>query len=134
MLSPGVAFGTLRAYTNASLATATLGLREIALLQEVPNDINFVGGIISSQFQSTLSHINVLSRNRGTPHLVIREPMKHPDVAKLRNKMVRLPESERRRLLPSGSHPTRSRSVLGAERSPTQTVRSSPKPRTTRPG
>ncbi len=90
LLSPGVAYGTLRVFSNAALANATLGLRVIALLREVPNDIDFVGGIISSQFQSPLSHINVLSRNRGTPHLVLRQPLQQKDVAALVGKLVRL--------------------------------------------
>jgi len=90
LLSPGLAYGVLKVYTNAQLLSAPLGIRVIALLKEVPNDINFVGGLISSQFQSSLSHINVLSRNRGTPHLVLKDAENSKKLSGLINKLVRL--------------------------------------------
>lgn len=94
LLSPGVAYGKLLALSASEVATHPLGLRVIALLKEVPNDINFVGGIISNHFQSALSHINVLSRNRGTPHLVIREALSDTKVKALLGKLVRLEVKE----------------------------------------
>jgi len=41
------------------------------VLDGVPNDISVVMGIITSAFQTPLSHINVLSQNRGTPNMAL---------------------------------------------------------------
>lgn len=90
LLSPGVAFGVLTALSKTEVASHPLGLRVIALLKDVPNDINFAGGIISTHFQSALSHINVLSRNRGTPHLVLKNALTQEKTKKLIGKLVRL--------------------------------------------
>ncbi len=53
-------------------AVEDAGFREIVVLQEVPNDIGIVAGIVTDSFQTPLSHINVLSQNRGTPNMALR--------------------------------------------------------------
>ena len=41
------------------------------VLDHVPNDIGVVSGIITGKHQTLLSHINVLSQNRGTPNMAL---------------------------------------------------------------
>lgn len=90
LLSPGVAYGTFLLLQASQIPSTKLGLRTIAMLKDIPNDIPFVGGIVSTQFQSPLSHINVLSRNRGTPHLVLKQAFESATYRSLHGKLVRL--------------------------------------------
>jgi len=46
--------------------------RDIVVLEVVPNDISAVQGLITQAFQTPLSHVNVLSQNRGTPNMGLR--------------------------------------------------------------
>ena len=70
-LNPGVAMGQLAFYDAASLEAAIPDFREIVVLDAVPGDISIVAGIITDHFQTPLSHINVLSQNRGTPNMAL---------------------------------------------------------------
>jgi len=66
------AMGTLRFVEADALDTSTLSFRDIIVLDYVPNDIAVVSGIVTDQLQTPLSHINVLSQNRGTPNMGLR--------------------------------------------------------------
>lgn len=68
-LNLGTSMGQLAFYSSTDLETATPSFREIAVLDTVPNEISVVMGIITDDFQTPLSHINVLSQNRGTPNM-----------------------------------------------------------------
>jgi pyruvate, water dikinase len=46
--------------------------REIAVLDRVPNDIAVVAAVVTDEFQTPLSHVNVLSQQRGTPNMGLR--------------------------------------------------------------
>ena len=62
----------------------------IVVLDEAPNDISVVAGIITAQFQSPLSHINVLANNRKTPNMGLRNALTNPTLLKLQNQWVQL--------------------------------------------
>lgn len=68
-LNLGTSMGQLSFYSDADLETEIPNYREIVVLDAVPNDISVVAGIITHDFQTPLSHINVLSQNRGTPNM-----------------------------------------------------------------
>jgi len=68
-LNPGTSMGLLSFYTDTDLHDHIPNFREIVVLDAVPNDISVVAGIITNTFQTPLSHINVLSQNRGTPNM-----------------------------------------------------------------
>jgi hypothetical protein len=70
-LNLGTAMGLLRFYTESDLAAAYVNYREIVVLDEIPLDISVVAGIITDDFQTPLSHINVLAQNRGTPNMAL---------------------------------------------------------------
>ena len=71
-LSLGVAYGRVHFTTAAALASEYLSYQSIVVLDSAPNDISVVQGIITEEFQTPLSHINVLSRNRGSPNMGLR--------------------------------------------------------------
>lgn len=89
-LNLAVAMGRLRFITAAELATVYVSPRDIVVLDHVPNDISVVSGIITEEFQTPLSHINVLSQNRKTPNMGLRNARAHPELVALQSQWVRL--------------------------------------------
>jgi hypothetical protein len=71
-LSLGTAIGRLHFTTAASLASEYVPHEDIVVLDEAPNDISVVQGLVTEEFQTPLSHVNVLSRNRRTPNMGLR--------------------------------------------------------------
>ncbi|MCP4871494.1 MAG: hypothetical protein GY898_22515 [Proteobacteria bacterium] len=71
-LNLATSMGLLSFYSSDAMETALPWFREIVVLEAVPNDIAVVAGIVTEQFQTPLSHINVLSQNRGTPNMGLR--------------------------------------------------------------
>ncbi|WP_438028611.1 PEP/pyruvate-binding domain-containing protein [Sorangium sp. So ce233] len=89
-LSLGTAVGRLHFAKAADLADEYLSHQDIVVLDEAPNDISVVQGIITEEFQTPLSHVNVLSQNRRTPNMGLRNAMSHPDLLALKDKLVEL--------------------------------------------
>lgn len=90
ILNTGETYAQLRFIRAADLDTEYVSFRELVVLDAVPNDISVVAGIITEQFQTPLSHINVLSQNRGSPNMGLREAFMHPDLRPLEGKWVHL--------------------------------------------
>ena len=89
-LNYGTSTGRLVFITAAELDTAYVGFRDIVVLDAVPNDISVVSGIITEEFQTPLSHINVLSQNRGTPNMALRDAYSNTELRILEGKWVKL--------------------------------------------
>lgn len=89
-LSLAAAMGRLRFLTAAELATTYVSYQEILVLDEAPNDISVVQGLITAEFQTPLSHVNVLSLNRKTPNMGLRGATTHPDLLALEGKLIEL--------------------------------------------
>ena len=89
-LNIGESYGRLIFRTAEELENSYLSLRDIAVLNAVPNDISVTAGIITEEFQTPLSHINVLSQNRGTPNMGLRGAYSDPTLRALDEKWVRL--------------------------------------------
>ena len=89
-LNYGTTMGRLVFVTAKELETEFVGFRDIAVLDQVPNDISVVAGIITEAFQTPLAHINVLSQNRGTPNMALRGAYSGSDLRALEGKWVRL--------------------------------------------
>jgi hypothetical protein len=90
-LNPGESVGRLRFVSAARLAKDEyVSFREIVVIDRVPNDISVVAGLITEAFQTPLSHVNVLSQNRGTPNMALRGAFQHPALRGLEGKWVRL--------------------------------------------
>ncbi len=93
-LNPGVAFGTLTFIPTSELATAVLGPRVVLVTDSVPNDIGFVGGLVTEALQTPLAHVNVLSQNRGTPNLAVLDARNRSEFEPFFGELVRLEVSE----------------------------------------
>jgi pyruvate, water dikinase len=82
--------GQLRFVTAADLEQSYVTHRDIVVLDHVPGDISVTQGIITAEFQTPLSHINVLSRNRGTPNMALAGALTDPELRSLEGQWVRL--------------------------------------------
>ncbi|NLD92810.1 MAG: hypothetical protein GX639_09095 [Fibrobacter sp.] len=82
--------GKLVFITAKELETSYLSFRDIPVLDAVPNDISVTMGIITQEFQTPLAHINVLSHNRGTPNMALRNAWNDPALRALEGKWVEL--------------------------------------------
>ena len=89
-LNPGENFGYLKKVEIDQLGETYLGRHAIALLNGIPNDISVVAGIITTEFQTPLSHINVLSHNRGTPNMALRDGWTNPKLNGFLDQLVYL--------------------------------------------
>ena len=74
---------------SAEIETAYVGFRDVVVLDSSPDNISVCAGIISQDFQTPLSHINVLARNRGTPNMGLRGAFDNPTLRALDGKWVR---------------------------------------------
>ncbi len=89
-LTLGTAIGKLRFVRARALETTYLDFQDIVVLDNVPNDISTVLGIITQEFQTPLSHINVLSQNRGTPNMGLRDAADNEELRALQDKWAKL--------------------------------------------
>lgn len=91
-LNVAESYGQLRFFTADALSRgdAYLSFRDIAVLDRVPNDISVAMGIITGEFQTPLSHVNVLSKNRGTPNMALRGAFDSAELRALAGTWVRL--------------------------------------------
>jgi hypothetical protein len=88
VLSTGV--GRLRFETIANIDEAAISYTDIVVVDSAPNDIPVVQGLISQDFQTPLSHVNVLSANRKTPNMGLRGAMTDAALRGLEGKLVSL--------------------------------------------
>lgn len=89
-LNLGQAVGQVRVLRARDLDETYVSPREIVVLDAVPNDITPVAGLITQAFQTPLSHVNVLSQNRGTPNMALRDATHNPAIRALDGRWVRL--------------------------------------------
>ncbi|HEX2613325.1 MAG TPA: PEP/pyruvate-binding domain-containing protein [Fibrobacteria bacterium] len=89
-LNEATSMGRLVFMTSEQLEDSYVGFRDIVVLDAVPNDISATSGIITQEFQTPLSHINVLSRNRGTPNMGLKGAMINDNLRALEGKWVKL--------------------------------------------
>jgi len=72
------------------LESEYLSFTSIVVLDEAPNDISVVQGLITEEFQTPLSHINVLSQNRNTPNMGLRNATTNSELLALEGELVKL--------------------------------------------
>ncbi|MBA3459553.1 MAG: hypothetical protein H0T46_06305 [Deltaproteobacteria bacterium] len=90
-LSLGEAVGRLHFTTAASLAAGEyLSYQNIVVLDSAPNDISVVQGIITQDFQTPLSHVNVLSHARGTTNMGLRKALTNSLLLQYKNQLVKI--------------------------------------------
>lgn len=88
ILNTGETYAKLVFASAATLDDSLLTFRDLVVLDSVPNDISVVSGIITQEFQTPLSHINVLSQSRGTPNLGLRDAWTHEALRALEGQWV----------------------------------------------
>ena len=89
-LSLGSAMGRLHFATAADLDTDYVSFQDILVLDEAPNDISVIQGLITEEFQTPLSHVNVLSQNRHTPNMGLRGATTNETLRALEGKLIEL--------------------------------------------
>lgn len=89
-LSLGSAMGRLHFATAAELDTDYVSFQDILVLDEAPNDISVIQGLITEEFQTPLSHVNVLSQNRNTPNMGLRGATTNETLRALEGKLIEL--------------------------------------------
>src|SRR5688572_10911470 len=70
------------------VASEYLTFRDIVVLDTVPNDLAVTLGIITQEFQTPLSHVNVLSQTRKIPNMALRNAFTDPKLRALEGKRV----------------------------------------------
>jgi hypothetical protein len=82
--------GQVKFYTAAQLAVddTVVGYRDIVVLDSAVNDIPPCAGMITQEFQTPLSHLNVLSENRGTPNMGLRSALTDATLKQYRGQWV----------------------------------------------
>ncbi len=83
-------YGYLRRIELGQLNKSIISKRDIILLNGTPNEVPLSAGVITSQLQPPLSHINILCHNRGTPMMASRTIWDNQHVASLSNQLVHL--------------------------------------------
>ena len=87
-LNLGETYARVRVLTAEALATTYVSPRELLVLNRVPNDLSVVAGMVTAELQTPLSHVNVLSQQRGTPNMALQGALAR--FAPLEGKWVRL--------------------------------------------
>jgi hypothetical protein len=89
-LTLGSTIGRIHFAKASELEDIYLKYEDIAVLDEAPNDISVVAGLITQEFQTPLSHVNVLSQNRHTPNMGLRGAFQNEKLRALEGKWARL--------------------------------------------
>ncbi len=89
-LTLGKGVGQLKFIKAADLAVEYVSYKDVVVMDEAPNDISVVQGLITAEFQTPLSHVNVLSQNRGTPNMGLKGAMSNEELRALEGKLVEL--------------------------------------------
>ena len=83
-------YGYLKKIDIEEITTTELQNHDIILTNGIPIDIPVIAGIITTEFQTPLSHINVLSHNRGTPNMTLRNGFEDEILNNLNGELVYL--------------------------------------------
>lgn len=90
-LSLGTAVGTLHFTTVANLANREYySPYTILVLDSAPNDLSVVQGTITEEFQTPLSHINVLAHTRHSPNMGLRGARTNAELLAFDGQLVKL--------------------------------------------
>lgn len=84
----GETYGYLRVFPKDQ---DSLRPTDIVVFNELPLDLTVVGGVISRAYQDSNSHVNLKSKERNSPNMVLRDagPL-HPEIAPLIDQPVKL--------------------------------------------
>jgi len=86
-LNLGVGYGRLRIIDPADARPP--GLADIALFKDLPNDLTHVGGVLTEEPQTPLSHVNLRAKQNDTPNAYLRGASTDPRVLQHLGAVVR---------------------------------------------
>ena len=89
-MNTGITYGKLRKINIEDINKVKINPYDIIVVNGLPNDIPIVAGMITTEHQHNLSHINVLSVNRNTPNMVQTDAFSSDEFNKFENKYVML--------------------------------------------
>jgi hypothetical protein len=69
-LNPGESWGYLRLFPESNDDLTPI---DIPVFDELPLDLSVVAGCITKAVQDSSSHVNLKSKERGTPNMVLRD-------------------------------------------------------------
>ena len=95
-LNPKNSCGYLRFIDVDQVAAAAIDATDIVVINGTPNSLPPISGVISTDFQTPLSHIAILCQNRGTPMMALKTAWSDSLLRALEGKSVELvvgPES-----------------------------------------
>lgn len=81
-------YGYLQKVGKADFEHFNFSTRDIILTDFLPNDMPFCQGILTTDFQTPLAHINILSHNRKTPNCAFKTAWNDERIQKLVGKLV----------------------------------------------
>ena len=87
VLNRGSGLGYLRLYVGGG-EIPDVTVRDIVVIDKIPNDMSHVGGIISTVPQTPLSHINLKAIQNNTPNMYIEDIMEMEGIEELEGKLV----------------------------------------------
>ncbi len=94
-LNAAVGYGTLRFLRASTMAAQPPLPTEIVVMDRVPADVPVVSGIVTGEFQTPLSHVNILAKNRGTPNMALRNAFADARLRSFEGKLVKLTVTSR---------------------------------------
>lgn len=77
-LNLGIGYGRLRVIEPSDPHPP--GLTDIVVFRALPNDLTHVGGVLSQEPQTPLSHVNLRAKQNDTPNAYLRDAATHPKV------------------------------------------------------
>ncbi|HSW60826.1 MAG TPA: PEP/pyruvate-binding domain-containing protein [bacterium] len=89
-LNLGKTIGKVVFLNLTDLDSTYISRTDIVVLDRVPNDISACAGIITAEFQTPLSHVNLLSINRGTPNMAYTKALEDESIRALEGKWAEL--------------------------------------------
>lgn len=89
-VSEGKAIGNLRFVDDLTNEVNTLKRTDIIVIRETPLVLPHVAGIIVAEFQTPLSHLTILGRNRKVPVLALKNVFENEELKALEGKNVLL--------------------------------------------
>jgi len=89
-MHPGETVGRVRRIRLDDLDGTWVSQMDIVVVDRVPNDIPAVAGLVTGEFQTPLSHVNLLAAARGTPNMALLGAFDAPDFVDRDGRWVRL--------------------------------------------
>jgi hypothetical protein len=90
VLNAGISTGYLRYISLENIDNTNVSYKDIVIYEQLPSRVPLVGGFISLEPQTPLSHINLLAKNRGTTNIYTTDLKYIPGAKEAINKLVKL--------------------------------------------